>query len=102
MNNVSHKNTWNTGVTQVNVGPALALLTKSNQTDKSDLYEFNMALFDNGKPRKLFFVYNFNMTLAVSGTLETDANVQYLCTIFCGEALRQFDLLSDDIEGTNP
>ena len=36
------------------------------------------------------------MTLVASGTLETEAKVQYLCTIFRGEALRQFDLVSAD------
>ena len=45
---------------------------------------------------------NFNMTLAASDTLATGAKIQYICTIVCGEALRQFDLLSTDMEGANP
>ena len=37
----------------------------------SELYEFKMSLFENGKPEEfLLFVRNFNMTLAASGTLE--------------------------------
>ena len=67
----------------------------------SDLYEFKISLFDNGKPEEfLFFVRNFNMTLLASGTLEAGAKYQYLRTLVCGEALRQFDSLSADIEGT--
>ena len=38
------------------------------------------------------------MTLAASGTLEAGAKIQYLRTIACGGVLRQFDLLSSDIE----
>ena len=44
------------------------------------------------------FVRNFNMTLAVSGTLEVGAKIQYLCTLVRGEALHQFDSLSADVE----
>ena len=58
-----------------------------------------MSLFDNGKPEKfLLFVRNFNMTLAASGTLKSGANFQYLCTIVCVEALRQFESLSANVE----
>ena len=45
---------------------------------------------------------NFNTTLAASGTLAKGVKVQYLCNIVHGEALFQFDLLSSDVEGTNP
>ena len=69
---------------------------------KSDLYVFKTALFDNGEPKEfLLFVHDFNMTLAASWTLATDAKVKYLPTLVCGEALRQFDLLPDDVEGMN-
>ena len=40
------------------------------------------------------------MNLSALGTLEAGAKYQYLRTLVCGEALRQFDLFSDDIEGT--
>ena len=51
-----------------------------------------MSLFDHGKPEEfLLFVHNFNMTLVATGMQETNAKVQYLCTIVCGEALCQFD-----------
>ena len=43
----------------------------------SDLYEFNISLFENGNPEEfLLLVHNFNMTLAVSGALDTGAKVQ--------------------------
>ena len=46
------------------------------------------------------FVRNFNMILALLGTLEADAKFQYLCTLFRGEALCQFDSLSSNVEST--
>ena len=42
------------------------------------------------------------MTLELAGMLETTAKVQYLCTIVRGETLHQFELLSTDVESTNP
>ena len=60
-----------------------------------------MSLFDNGEPEEfLLFVCNFIMNLAASGMLEVGAKIQYLCTLFRGEALRKFDLFSDDVEST--
>ena len=41
------------------------------------------------------------MTLAASGTLEAGAKIQYLYTLVCGEALRQFDSFSAGIESVN-
>ena len=37
------------------------------------------------------------MTLQASGKLAASAKIQYLCTLVCGEALRQLDKLSVDI-----
>ena len=66
-----------------------------------DLYEFKMSLFDHGEPGEfLLFIYNFNMTLAATGTLDTDADIQYLCTLVHGEELHKFDMLSSDVENT--
>ena len=65
---------------------------------KSNLYGFKMSLFDHGKPEEfLLIILSFNMTLAATWTLDMDAKIQYLCTVVCGEELRQFDLLSADI-----
>ena len=62
-----------------------------------------MSLLDNGDPEEfLLFVSNFNMTLKVSGMLETSTKVQYLHIIVRGEALCQFEMMSDDVESTNP
>ena len=67
----------------------------------SDLYAFKMYLFDHGNPGDfLLFICNFNMNLAATGTLDTNRNIQYLCTIVCGEALGQFDFFRADIENT--
>ena len=58
----------------------------------SDLYGFNMNLFDNGDPEELFlFMRKFNMTLSESGTLATGAKIQYFCSLVHGEVLCQFD-----------
>ena len=51
----------------------------------SYLYEFKMSLFDNGETEEiLFFVCNFNMTLAASGMLEAGTKNQYLRTLVRG------------------
>ena len=65
-------------------------------------YKFRLPLFDHGKTEEfLLFVGNFQMNLASTGTLETEAKGQYLCKIVYGEALRQFDLLYDDVENAD-
>ena len=62
-----------------------------------------MALFENGELEEfLLFVCNFNMTLTASQNLNTAAKVQYLCMNIRVEALRQFYLLSSDMEDTDP
>ena len=43
---------------------------------------------------------NFNMTLVASGTMDMGAKIKYLLTLVRREALRQFDLLSADVEST--
>ena len=55
-----------------------------------------MSLFDHGDQKEfLLFIRNFNMILAATGTLEVDANIQYLFTLVRGEALHQSNLLSE-------
>ena len=54
-------------------------------SQKSDLYEFKMTLFDNGDPEELLLlIINFNMTLEASGTLVASANIQYLFMLVHG------------------
>ena len=48
------------------------------------------------------FGHNFKRTLEASGTLQDAAKIQYLSTLVHGEALRQFDMLSDDFESSTP
>ena len=43
---------------------------------------------------------NFQKAISDTGTLETEAKVQYLRMFLHGEALRQFDLLSADVKNT--
>ena len=108
-------------MTQVHMKPKLIPLIKIKHYDKSDKYfvklklcrdptsdtsnphAFKIYLFINDDWEELLlFVKNFNMNIATSVILGTDVKVQYLRTLFCGEALRQFDLLSADVEGINP
>ena len=78
-------------------------LHRDTTSGTSDLYEFRMSLFDNGELEEfLLFVRKFNMNILASGTLETGTKVQYFCTLFCGDALHQFDLFSVDVESTEP
>ena len=68
MKNVSHRKKWTAEVVEQHIYPPAIPLIKSNQdnssekyfvklklrrdltSDKSDLYEFKMVLFDNGDP----------------------------------------------------
>ena len=62
-----------------------------------------MDSFYNGKPEKfLLFVINFNMTLEASGTLKSDANIQYLCILVRREELYKFDTLCDKVGSATP
>ena len=55
-------------------------------SQKPDVYELKMALFDNGNMEEfLLFVSNFNMNIEASGTLVTGANIQYLHMLVGGE-----------------
>ena len=119
MKNVSNKKGWMTGVNHPHVEPPPILLIQETYNGKLhkdivklklrryptsstlDPYKFKMSLFKNVKPEELsLFVRNFNITLAASGALEAGAKIQYLRTIVRGEALRQFDSFSADVEGT--
>ena len=121
MKNVSHRKKWNAEVVEQHMGPPLINLIKSKHHDNSDkisvelklhrdstsenvdLYEFKMALFENGKTEAfLFFVRNFNMNLEASRTLETAAKVQYCHALVCVKSLLQFVLMSAYVESANP
>ena len=121
MMDFSHKKKWNMVTVQVFVDPIRNPLIKIKNGDKSDiyfikikfhldptsekldLYEFKMALFENDKSGEfLLFFRNFNMTIEASGTLRDDAKIQYLCKLVCGEALRQFGILPAEVEIASP
>ena len=118
--NFLHNKWWDADTNLAHIEPPPIPLVKETPTGKSDgyylklklriyptsstpeLYEFIMSLFDHGKPEEfLLFVENFQMSLAAMGTLETEAGVQYLHTIACGEVLRQFELLPAYMENTD-
>ena len=46
------------------------------------------------------FGENLQMALAATVTLETEKRIQYMCTLLCGESLRQFYLLSAGVKDT--
>ena len=115
MKSVLHKKGWGVDTNPSQVEPPPIPLIKETSTGKSDgdyvklklrryptsstsdLNEFRMSLFDHGDPEEfLLFMQNSQMTLAASGTLETEAKVQFLCILVRGEVLRQFDLVSAD------
>ena len=61
-----------------------------------------MSLFGHDEPEEfLLFVQNFNMTLAIIGTHEMDAKIQYLRMLVHGGALHQFNLLSSGMENND-
>ena len=61
-----------------------------------------MALFENSNPEELLlFVINFKTTIENLGILTASVKLQYLCTLLCGEALRQFDTFCNHLGSTN-
>ena len=78
-------------------------LRRDPESEKLDLYEFKMALFDNVDREDLFlFIHNFKITLEASRTLGAGEKVQCICTMVRGEALSQFDVMSADVESATP
>ena len=62
-----------------------------------------MDLFGNRETEDfLLLISDFNITLEASGTLKYGAKIQYLRTLLCGEALRQFDTLSAEVGSAAP
>ena len=50
----------------------------------------------------VLFAHNFKRNPKAPGTLQDAAKIQYLRTLVCGEALREFDILSADFEIITP
>ena len=92
MKKISHSKVWGTDTNPAHVEPSPIPLIKELSTGKSDgdyvklklrrdptssmsdLYEFRMSLFFHGEPEEfLLFVWNFQMTLAATVTVETEA-----------------------------
>ena len=87
MKNILHSKGWILGAVQIHPDPPPIPLNKSKNdakldkdcvknklcmdptSEKSDLYELKIALFDNGEPKEFFlFVRNFQMNLEAPGT----------------------------------
>ena len=67
-------------------------------SEKLDLYEFKIALFDNSKSEEfLLFIRNLNMALKAPVTLKSGAKTRYLRTLVRGEELHQFYTLSAEV-----
>ena len=68
-------------------------LCRDPTSEKQNLYEFKIALFDNKKLGEfLLFGKNFKMALGELGTLVTNTQIQYLWTLLCGEARHKSDI----------
>ena len=78
-------------------------MCKDPTSEKSDIYEFKMALLDNGESEEfLLFIRNFDRTLKAPETLADGAKINYLCMLVCGKALRQLDMLSVEVGSITP
>ena len=57
-----------------------------------------MDLFDNKETEDLLlFVKKFKTTLESSGTIASNAKLNYLCTLLCGEAINQYHTLCSQV-----
>ena len=64
-------------------------------SENLDLYEFKMTLFDNGEPKKFLLFVLEDLTMLTANT-----KIQYLHTLLCGEAIRHFGTLCDQVGST--
>ena len=71
-------------------------------SEKLDLNEFKMTLFDKGNPEEfLLFMKNLKMTIKALVNLTTRTNIMNPLTILHGEAIYQFNTLCDQVGSTN-
>ena len=69
-------------------------LRKNSTSEKLDMYEFKMDLFDNCKPEQfLLLVSNIKMELEVSGIITSNTKLQFLCNLLFGKSLCKFETL---------
>ena len=70
-------------------------------TQNLNLYEFIMALFNNGDQEELFFkIKNFNINIKASGTLVASVNIQCLSMLVHEEAFHKFYMFSAEVGST--
>ena len=67
-------------------------------SEKLDVYEFKMALFDNGNPEEFFlFIRNFQTNIKASGMLAAAKKIQYLLMLLHGKVLRKLGTLTFEV-----
>ena len=77
-------------------------LCRDHTSEKSDLYEFKISLFDNyGLEEFLLLVQNLKIMIEALEILADSAKLQYIYTILRGEALHQFDTFCAQAGSTN-
>ena len=60
-------------------------LSRDPTSSLSEIYEFKMALFENGEPEEfLLFMRNFNMTLVESGMMSMGTEIKYIRNLVRG------------------
>ena len=67
----------------------------------SETYELKVQTFKNGKPEESHQIMkDFKTGIDGTGTNSASGEIQFLCTLFCGEALREFDFITNQVGNT--
>ena len=76
-------------------------LCRDPTSEKSDLFEFKIALSDNSDPEEfLLFLRNFQMNPEALETLTNSVKIHYLRMLLRGKALQQMGTLSVEVGST--
>ena len=66
----------------------------------SETYNINMNTFDDGQPEEfLSLLRNYNIATNGTGTTTPSSWINYLRTMLCGQALREFDKIQSQYGG---
>ena len=58
----------------------------------SETYNMNISMFNDGQPDEfLALLNNFKIEIDGTGTTSPPGRINYLLTMLCGQALREFD-----------
>ena len=76
-------------------------MRKNPESAVAETYKLKMATFKNIQPEEfLTLMRNFNIVINGMGNITVASRINDLRTILCGEALRDFDKLSSQNNGT--